>query len=113
MLRSALISTRLMREVAKATIFRGKRSLQVSNKRLGGHSHGEHAPQKPLGPYELPHHSTYPSQQHLFGIDPSVPYKYEGWEHITWATYIIMFGLFISANWDMKKDDTFKVRYYS
>lgn len=108
-MRSALVSTCLMREAAKSAAFGGKRGVQASSKRLGGHGHVNHAPHKPLAPYELPHHSTYPTQQYLFGIDPSVPYKAEGWEHITWATYIIMFGLIFSANWDMKKDDTFMV----
>lgn len=58
----------------------------------GGHDHHD-AHHKPAGPYELPHHATYPKEAHPFGIDFSKEYNSQGWELLTAATYIVMFSM--------------------
>jgi hypothetical protein len=76
----------------------------------GGHGHDHHAHEHhaPLGPYEVPHHATYPNQAFLFGIDPSKPYQSEGWEVLTFATYFLTFGI-IFGTAAAKDLDSFKV----
>lgn len=78
--------------------------------RGGGHDHGHHNhPQKPLEPYELPHHATYPHEAHPFGIDLKKGYSFEGWEIITALVYTGMFGILFFHTRDEKADDEFKV----
>ena len=88
------------------------RSFNTSSRRLGGggHHHDAHA-HKPLGPYEVPHHATYPNEAYLFGINPNVKYQSEGWEWVTLATYIIGAGIMI-AGATTKELDSFKVRIF-
>ncbi|KAJ1416952.1 hypothetical protein B484DRAFT_400995 [Ochromonadaceae sp. CCMP2298] len=81
----------------------------------GGHGHGHghegghggHPVHAPLGPYDVPHHATYPDEAHFLGIDPNKPYEYEGWEWITGLTYMIVFGVIV-VGCNTRSYDTFK-----
>ena len=89
------------------------RSYNTSTRKLGGgghgHAHDAHHSHKPLGPYEVPHHATYPNEAHLFGINPATKYQSEGWEWVTMLTYLVGGGIMIAGA--MTKDlDSFKVR---
>ncbi len=89
------------------------RSYSSSTRRLGGGHHDAHAHHnKPLGPYEVPHHATYPNEQYLFGINPNVKYQSEGWEWVTLLTYVVGAGIMI-AGATTKELDSFKVIYFS
>lgn len=70
-----------------------------------GHGHGHHAP---AGPYDAPHHATYPNEAYLFGINPKVPYESQGWEWVTLLTYIVGAGILITGA-TTKPLDSFKV----
>jgi len=73
----------------------------------GGHGHG--AAHAPAGPYDVPHHHHQTEEAWLFGINPHEEYKWEGWEGITFFTYLGAFSiLFFGA---MTKDhNSFKVK---
>jgi hypothetical protein len=87
------------------------RYFHNSSKQLGGHGHGHGhgAPHAPKEPYAPTHHQTYPEQAHLFGIDPAVGYQKEGWEWITYLTYIACFGIMAVA-WSSTPYNQFSVR---
>lgn len=85
------------------------RSFTSSSRRLGGGGHHDAAHHnKPLGPYEVPHHATYPNEAYLFGINPNAKYQSEGWEWVTLLTYIFGAGIMI-AGATSKELDSFKV----
>jgi hypothetical protein len=99
---------RLISSIAKVSL--GKRNFVNSRKVTGGGGHGQghgHHQQKPLEPYEAPHHQTYPDHAYPFGINPAEKYKFEGWEIITAITYIGMFGILFSVD----TENHFKVKF--
>ncbi len=81
------------------------RSTRVRGGHDHGHGHGHHAP---AGPYDAPHHATYPNEAYLFGINPKVPYENQGWEWVTLITYIVGAGILITGA-TTKPLDSFKV----
>lgn len=99
----------MLRRVALvgSNIARGARALRVQQTRkMGGHGHDAHghAPHKPAGPYDLPHHNAYPDEAYPFGLSPGK--QTEGWEYITLLTYA---GCFIALTFGMatKSNDSF------
>lgn len=72
-----------------------------------GHAHAV----GPAGPYDVPHHPTYPDKAYLFGINPNEKYKYEGWEGITAFTYIIVTGMILYSAFTQPVD-SFKVKFF-
>lgn len=64
--------------------------VKLSKKPASNHSTND--------PYALPHHDAYPKEAFVFGIDPSKPYKREGWEIITAVTYVVCFVLMVGAS---------------
>ena len=61
-------------------LFKKFRIPKTTGYRKGSVHHGpSHTP----GPYEVPHHATYPNEAKLW------PNKPEGWEWITLCTYVL------------------------
>ena len=86
------------------------RSFNNTKMVRGGHSsHGRkgHHSHEPYAPH---HHQTYPDKAYLFGINPSVPYKSEGWEWMTFVTYALCFGIVVTA-YGSKPLDAFNVSF--
>jgi len=74
---------------------------------MGGGSHGGHGhhdAHKPPAPYDLPHSAPYPSEAHPFGLVPGAPA--EGWELITYSTYLACF-LLLTVGMSSKENDSF------
>jgi hypothetical protein len=89
------------------------RSYSRSARARGGHDHGHgHGHHAPAGPYDAPHHATYPNEAYLFGINPKVPYQNQGWEWVTLLTYIVGAGILITGA-TVKPLDSFKVRIFT
>ena len=71
-----------------------------------------------IGKRNFGSHSSKPSGAHLFGIDPSKKYKYEGWEFITFATYIISVGVIAfgysssTTDFKVKLDNSFLKNHF-
>jgi hypothetical protein len=84
--------TKVLQQQSKGIV--SKRSLATrSRQSSGGGGHNHHHQQ---GPYDLPHHPTYHEKAYLFNIKPN-EYKREGWEIITWMTYLVAGGIFVAA----------------
>lgn len=106
---------RSVARISKAAAVARRQISGSRSARGGGGGHHEelhhYHPKQKLGPYEVPHHPTYPNQAHPFGIDFKKGYKAEGWETITLLVYAGMFGMIFYGTKDEKEDDTFKVIY--
>jgi len=75
------------------------------------HHHDDHHDdhhRKPLGPYEVPHHPTYPKEAYFLGINPNEKYKWEGWEIPTIITYTSCF-LVLVYGYTANNKNAFKV----
>ena len=72
------------------------------------HHHDDHH-HKPLGPYEVPHHPTYPKKAYFLGINPNEKYKWEGWEIITYVTYASCF-IALVYGYNANNKNSFKVK---
>lgn len=70
--------------------------------------HDDHHHHKPLGPYEVPHHPTYPKKAYFLGINPNEKYKWEGWEIITYLTYASCFIVLVYG-YNANNKNAFKV----
>eukprot|EP01031_Cornospumella_fuschlensis_P026631 gene26631-32181_t len=81
-------------------LVRTQARLVASRSRVkqGGSSH-------PAGPYDPPHHPTYPAQGTFLGIHPTEATKSEGWELPTYLFYVGMFAFVYAA---ISKPDEFK-----
>ena len=92
---------RLFRKISAITTLKHKWSRNLSNS--GAHSHhGD------TGPYAVKHNHPYPDEAYMFGRKPGTPL--EGWEYITWGTYILAFLIcVVGAN--TRDDETLKVHF--
>lgn len=108
MLRSSKLFQTAATKAAGITSTVARRSFVVSAVNNGGHGHG--AAHAPAGPYDVPHHQQQTEEAWIFGINPNEEYKSEGWEGITFFTYLSAFSiLFFGA---MTKDhNSFKVSF--